>query len=392
MRKLLDVFCLVVGGLSILAGAGLLMLYWLGPASGINPPKPVLFAGSAGAVLGTGVFLIARGGRTWPAWAVIIALVTGTFALGQTADRWLPYVPALGTNDAPTDEPPDVLPVAASGPTRSDDQKTGKTTEKTPSKTDAKTGSSDKAAAKQGDMTPGEGTEITPEQFVSEHIEPALKAISAYEGYTCNFHKREWAKPLVGGHRLTNEQISLKVRHEPFSAYLHFDHAAKRGTEATYVEGKNGGNVIAHSTTFAGRLVGTVRVPPTDPKVMADNRYPITNIGLKNLMTKFKNESEKYRDALKDVSFTLVKDQEIDKRPCKVIEIWNSKPEKYPRASARLYIDREWNIPVGFESYEMMNGRVTLVEYYRYTNLKFNPGLKDIDFDPANPAYGYPRR
>ncbi len=84
-----------------------------------------------------------------------------------------------------------------------------------------------------------------------------------------------------------------------------------------------------------------------------------------------------------------MKDEDIDKRPCKKIELWNAKPEKYPRASARLYIDREWNIPVGFESFEMMNGRVTLVEYYRYTNLKFNPGLKDIDFDPSNPVYGY---
>ncbi len=383
MRKFLDACCLILGGLSIVAGAGLLMLYWLGPANGINPPKTVLFAGGAGVVLGAGIFMIARGGRTWPAWALMIALVTGTFALGQTAERWLPYVPTLGAGRGPPDDSPNIVPVADN------------TGSKTEAKTDAKTAAKTEASSsKSPDKTHvAEGTEITPEQFISEHIEPALKAISAYEGYTCSFHKREWAKPLIGNtYRLTDEKISLKVRHEPFSAYLHFDHPEKRGTEALYVEGKNDGNVIAHSTRFPHKLLGTIRVLPSDPKVMADNRYPITNIGLKNLMQKFKNESEKYKDSLKDVSFTLVKDDKIDERPCKVIEIWNANPDKYPRASARLYIDREWNIPVGFESYEKMTGRAepVLVEFYRYTNLKFNPGLKDIDFDPANPAYGYP--
>ena len=30
-----------------------------------------------------------------------------------------------------------------------------------------------------------------------------------------------------------------------------------------------------------------------------------------------------------------------------------------------------------------------LVEFYRYTKIKFNPGLKDSDFDPENADYGY---
>src|SRR5205085_4900339 len=78
--------------------------------------------------------------------------------------------------------------------------------------------------------------EITPAQFISDHIEPALKAMSKYEGYICTFHKREWAKPLLGGYRLTDETITLKVRHDPASAYLYFhEPKEKRGTEALYV-------------------------------------------------------------------------------------------------------------------------------------------------------------
>jgi len=379
MRTLLDFVCLLVGGLGVIAGAGLLMLYWFGPGMGMHPGREVLLGGAAAAVAGAGIFLVARGGRTWAAWTVLVLLMVGTFALGQTAERWLPYVPSL-VGSQEIDDGPAVVPVAE-GP-KQDGAASGAQAN-TSAATDAK---ADKASS-------DEGTEITAEQFLNEHIEPALKAISKYEGYTCTFHKREWAKPLIGDYRLTNEVIALKIRHEPFSAYLYFESPErKRGTEALYVEGKNGGNVIAHSTAFPESLAGTIRVPPDDPKVMANNRYPITNIGMKNLMLRFKKESEQYKDSIKEVSFTLMKDQQIDKRPCKVIEIWNANPDKYPRASARLYIDREWGVPTGFESYEKQSGRPkpVLVEYYRYTNIKFNPGLKDIDFDPANPAYGYP--
>src|SRR5438093_5535915 len=107
MRRLLDIFCLVIGGASLLAGAALVLLYWLGPAKGMHPAPMVLLAGLAGVFVGAAIFAVARGGRTWPAWAVLIALVTATFALGQTAERWLPHVPTLGLgrSTSPEDTP-----------------------------------------------------------------------------------------------------------------------------------------------------------------------------------------------------------------------------------------------------------------------------------------------
>src|SRR5438552_10914432 len=102
MRKLLDVLCLLLGGLSMLAGAGLLMLCWFGPRAGVHPGQTVLFAGVVGVALGAAIFIVARGGRTLPAWGVMVALVGATFALGQTTERWLPYVPTLGTSRTPS--------------------------------------------------------------------------------------------------------------------------------------------------------------------------------------------------------------------------------------------------------------------------------------------------
>src|SRR5438132_13257306 len=96
MRKLLDILCLLLGGLSMLLGAGLLMLYWLGPRAGVHPGQTVLFAGGMGVAVGMAIFLVARSGRAWPAWGVMVVLVSATFALGPTVARWLPYVPTLG--------------------------------------------------------------------------------------------------------------------------------------------------------------------------------------------------------------------------------------------------------------------------------------------------------
>src|SRR5262245_12793384 len=95
MRKLLDLFCVVLGGLTMMLGAGLLMLFWLGPKSGMQPGREVLLAGTVAAVVGAATFVVARRGRTWPAWGAMLVLVGGTFALRQTSQRWLPYVPSL---------------------------------------------------------------------------------------------------------------------------------------------------------------------------------------------------------------------------------------------------------------------------------------------------------
>ena len=44
----------------------------------------------------------------------------------------------------------------------------------------------------------------------------------------------------------------------------------------------------------------------------------------------------------------------------------------------------EWIVPAN-----LPGQKPVLVEDYLYQNLKTNVGLPDIDFDPANPKYGY---
>jgi hypothetical protein len=354
MRKPIEFLCLLIGGLSMLVSVALLFF--------ARYAEMLLIAGIVFLVVGFIVFSLARRGRSWPARVVLATLMLAVVGLCQTAPHWLAYVSA---------EDPPVVQVAEP-----------------------------RAAAQPSQAVNGaqqsseeEGQEITLDELMKDHVEPALKAISAKKGYTATFHKREWARGLTSGLRLTDEVCEMKLRHDPLSVYLYFTQPErKRGTEAIYVEGKNGGNVIAHGVGLIKFFAGVVRVPPTDPKVMADNRYPITNIGMKGLLRKIQNNVKNFPDEAKAFTYTIVQDRKVDGRPCKCIEFFNPKPsERFPMASARLYIDREWNIPTGFESYERIDGRTQLVEQYRYTKLSFDPDFKDIDFDPNNPDYGYRR-
>jgi hypothetical protein len=67
-------------------------------------------------------------------------------------------------------------------------------------------------------------------------------------------------------------------------------------------------------------------------------------------------------------------------------------PGEFKLATARIWLDREWNVPVRFESWEWpeaAGAEPVLLEQYSYLQLKFDQGLTDRDFDPANPDYDF---
>jgi hypothetical protein len=126
---------------------------------------------------------------------------------------------------------------------------------------------------------------------------------------------------------------------------------------------------------------------------MMNNRYPITNAGMKNLLTLLLKLGQR-KELLKNCRVKFVEDQKVDDRPCLLIEIDNPRTtDEFKLATARIWLDREWNAPVRFESWEWpdeIGAEPVLIEQYSYLKLKFDQGLTDRDFDPANPQYGFP--
>ena len=84
----------------------------------------------------------------------------------------------------------------------------------------------------------------------------------------------------------------------------------------------------------------------------------------------------------------------INRRKATRIEVKH--PQQLPHLDfhlARIYVDEEYGLPIRYEAYswpKSADAKLTeneLIEEYTYVRLKFNVGLSDADFDPANPNY-----
>lgn len=204
-------------------------------------------------------------------------------------------------------------------------------------------------------------------------LEKAVRTLENTPSYECTFSKRE----VVDGELTETETMRLKVRHEPFSVYLYCLGPSKPvGQEAIYVEGNQ---VVAHSTGWRS-VLGTLHLDPLGTRMMAGNRHPITNIGMKNLLSRL---SGLYAQGV----VKEYKGVDVKGRSCTCVEVTLKQPAEFH--IVRLYIDDQRYIPVCMQAYGVsVNGVTPLIEEYHYTDFKFD-ALTDDDFDPDNPEYGY---
>jgi hypothetical protein len=214
-----------------------------------------------------------------------------------------------------------------------------------------------------------------------------LPYVQAIEDYSCIVHKRERVDGQLGDH----QAMFCKIRHQPFSVYMYFLSPPNlKGQEVIYVEGKNNGNIQAHSTGVKG-IVGTVSLDPRGHMAMRGNRYPITELGVLNLIQRLIEVGEhdaNYGEC--DVQFLKAK---ISGRPSTCIQVHHPVARRNFRFHlARIYVDDELNLPIRFESYDWparQGGDPQLIEEYTYQNLKINNGFTELDFDVSNPKYGF---
>jgi hypothetical protein len=165
------------------------------------------------------------------------------------------------------------------------------------------------------------------------------------------------------------------------------------GQEAIYVEGENDGKLIGHATGISGQVVGTVALDPTGFLAMRYNRYPITNAGMKKLVALLLELGGR-KDLLGDCRVKFIEGEKVDGRPCVCVDIRNPRLQgDFKLAIARIWLDKKWNVPVRFESWEWPDAageKPVLAEQYTYLKLEFNQGLTARDFDPKNPEYAFP--
>jgi hypothetical protein len=207
------------------------------------------------------------------------------------------------------------------------------------------------------------------------------------------------------GDTLHDENLMfVKVRHDrevgdgenktkiPFSIYTEFlKPKSKVGQEAIWVRGKDDEQILGHGTGLLNFKI--VRLPPTGSFAMNGNRYPIYQIGFRNLIIKMKEFGENDRK-YGECEVQIERNVTVDGRSCTLLTITHpQKRDHFDYHIAKIYLDDEHAIPTGYEGYlwpETEGAEPPLLEKYFYLDLKLNVNLQDIDFDVTNDAYNYP--
>jgi len=216
-----------------------------------------------------------------------------------------------------------------------------------------------------------------------------LPALEALKDYSATMVKRERINGKLGEY----EYVFSKVRHKPFSVYLYFLGPPNlRGQEVIYIDGKNNGNMWAHTTGVQDKLVGTVSLKPDGLIAMRNQRYPLTEIGLTNLVRRL-IEVAQHDMSYGECEVKFFPGAKINDRTCTCIQVTHPTPRKnFLFHLARIFVDDQLNVPVRYESYDWpkeVGGAPELLEEYTYLNLKLNNGFTDEDFDIRNPRYRF---
>ncbi len=211
----------------------------------------------------------------------------------------------------------------------------------------------------------------------------------ALRDYACVFHKRE----RIDGKLIRPHVMDMRVRTEPYAVYIKFV-APDPGREAIFEPSKHNGKIVYHDIGLGRLIAGTMLLDPRGSLAMDENRHPITDAGLGNLIDMLRDRWAIELDPGNTV-VTIHEHARVADRACTMIEA------SHPRVSGlysfhkvKVFIDHELGLPIRFEAYDWpksAGAEPELVEEYTYSDLKTDIGLGDADFDAANPRYAFGR-
>jgi hypothetical protein len=196
--------------------------------------------------------------------------------------------------------------------------------------------------------------------------------------YSCNLVKQERLKGELG----EPQYIMMKVRHQPFSVYMLFLKPHK-DREVLFVDGQNDNELIVQEAGLLG-FAGKLNIHPESTTAMNGQKYPITRVGIKNLL------GELVRNFEADTKFLESEVQtdpnvEWNKRSCTMIKVTHPVPRQNFRSHiARIFFDNELRVPILYDAFmwpAKEGDEPPLEERYAYTNLKLNNGYTARDFD-----------
>jgi hypothetical protein len=216
--------------------------------------------------------------------------------------------------------------------------------------------------------------------------------------YTAIMIKKERIGNTLGEYeymatKVRNRKVSEGQIQQPFSVYLAFLKPSHvKGREVIYVENRDNGHIVAHEGGMRGRFLPTMKLDPHGMLAMQGQRYPITDMGIENLVIKLIEKGERDRQQ-GECNVEFRRGAKVGGRQCTVLIVSHPVPRPhFDFHVAEIFIDDELRIPVRYAAYSWPTtegGAKELLEEYTYQNVQLNVGLTDADFDPENKKYNF---
>ena len=220
-------------------------------------------------------------------------------------------------------------------------------------------------------------------------------------GYSANLVKRE----QVDGVLLDHQFVFLKVRNErldaaglvavPFGVYMYFEGPDDlKDREVLWVKGQNNNKLIAHEGSGLLGLL-SVWLEPTSAVAMRGQRYPISYVGMENLLQQYilRLQEDKRQGVPEDFKIKVIRGARVDDRVCTCTQVTHPVQRPYfEKYVSRLFIDDETHLPIRYVTFgwpERKGVQPPIIEEYTYRNVKVNPGFTEVDFDPKNSNYNF---
>lgn len=214
----------------------------------------------------------------------------------------------------------------------------------------------------------------------------ALAKANALADYEGTLTKRE----LIGN-TLTTQMMQIRVREKPFAVYLKFA-APNAGREVLYDSSQDPAKLLVHEGAGIKSLAGTLALPINDPRVMAEARHPVSDMGLRQMVQQVIAQWE-LESKYGEVDVKYYPDAKMGRIECETLEVTHPRPRRqFPHHQCRLFIEKSTGLPLRVQNYgfpQQAGVEPPLVEDYAYTGLKTNLGLKPLDFSRTNPAYRF---
>ncbi|MFN3192315.1 MAG: DUF1571 domain-containing protein [Aureliella sp.] len=238
---------------------------------------------------------------------------------------------------------------------------------------------------------------LHPDASLSEVLDVAKQICAKIDAGVQDYTATLVSQERIGKSLKAESRMQVKIRSASddrgLSVYLKFESPdSAKGREVIWIDGDNDGKLLVHEAGFK-RMVGTLHLEPTGPVAMMGQKYPLTDIGLRNLAVKLIEKGE-HELEIGQAVVGVYPNQQLGERSTLLIEVNNPIDNgKSDFHIARIYIDDELQLPVLYEAYMWpaeAGGQPRLEERYAYEDLTLNVGLTDADFDPKNVQYDFP--